>query len=97
MRSTLRELVVTLFVRGASALAFAQVFYAGFAASMSRTSRNTQLTVGVLSVMVYAAVSAQFQPYKRPSDDVLWNTCLYSLFLTLYIGQLQACVAAAAV
>ena len=29
------------------------------------------------------------RPYKRPSDDMLWNACLTSLFLALYIGQLQ--------
>lgn len=61
---------------------------------MANADRNTKLTVGVLSLMAYAGISAQFQPYKRPSDDVLWNSCLYSLFLTLYIGQLQASLAA---
>lgn len=39
-----------------------QVFYAGFAVIMGTSTRNTKLTVGALSLMVYTSISAQFQP-----------------------------------
>ena len=27
--------------------------------------------------------------YKDPLDDLLWNVCLFSMLLSVYIGQLQ--------
>ena len=50
---------------------------------------NLQLTLAMLALLVYFFVSSQLQPYRDPLDDFLWNVCLMSVFLSVYLNQLS--------
>ena len=61
----------------------AKVFYAGFALIFASSPPQHQLTVCLVSLIVYSTISAQLQAYKHQADDFLWNMCLSCLFLSL--------------
>ena len=50
---------------------------------------NKQLTFALLALLVFSFLSSQLAPYRDPSDDFMWNTCLTSILLSVYLNQLE--------
>ena len=60
-----------------------KVYFAGFALIFANLTVQYQLTVCLVSLIAYSAVSAQLQAYKHVADDFLWNACLSCLFISM--------------
>ena len=61
------------------------VYFAGFALIFASLTLQYKLTVCLVSLIAYSAISSQLQAYKHVADDFLWNACLSCLFMSLCV------------